>query len=351
MSQTFLVSRTDAIGDVVLTLPVAGQLKRLYPGCQVVLIGRTYTAPVAAACPWVDAFLNLDELLKQPEAAQVAALQAYAAAAIIHVFPNKILARMAQKAGIPVRVGTRNRWQHWLTCNRLVALSRRHSPLHEAQLNLRLLQPLGFAAVPTLVEVAELVRLRATEPLSTPWQALLNNRKSGQLNVMLHPRSRGSAREWGLANFGQLARLLHQAGHRVFVTGTAAEGEELADWRREHAAFFAADLTGQLSLPQFLACIAAADGLVAGSTGPLHLAAALGRHALGLYPPIRPMHPGRWAPLGEHAEYLVFDEPNCEDCRTQPAACRCIRAVAPRAVAARVLAWLPLPEALPHPKQ
>ncbi|WP_035567369.1 glycosyltransferase family 9 protein [Hymenobacter sp. IS2118] len=351
MSQTFLVSRTDAIGDVVLTLPVAGQLKRLYPGCRVVLIGRTYTAPVAAACPWVDAFLNLDELLKQPEAAQVAALQAYAAAAIIHVFPNQALARLAQKARIPVRIGTRNRWQHWLTCNRLVALSRRHSPLHEAQLNLRLLQPLGFAAVPTLVEVAELVCLRAAEPLSTPWQALLNNRKPGQLNVILHPRSRGSAREWGLANFGQLARLLHQAGHRVFVTGTAAEGEELADWRQEHAACFAADLTGQLSLPQFLAFIAAADGLVAGSTGPLHLAAALGRHALGLYPPIRPMHPGRWAPLGEHAEYLVFDEPNCEDCRTQPTACRCIRAVAPVAVAARVLAWLPLPEALPHPKQ
>ena len=47
---TFLVSRTDAIGDVVLTLPVAGRLKQLFPGCRVVLIGRTYTAPVAAAC-------------------------------------------------------------------------------------------------------------------------------------------------------------------------------------------------------------------------------------------------------------------------------------------------------------
>ena len=147
---------------------------------------------------------------------------------------------------------------------------------------------------------------------------MLAARRPGQLNVILHPRSRGSAREWGLANFGQLARLLHQAGHRVLITGTAAEGEELADWLREHAAFLAADLTGQLRLPQFIAFIAAADGLVAGSTGPLHLAAALGRHALGLYPPIRPMHPGRWAPLGPHAESLVFDRPDCQDCRAQP---------------------------------
>ncbi len=339
MTPTFLVSRTDAIGDVVLTLPVGGQLKQLFPGCWVVLIGRTYTEAIAAACPWVDDFLNLDEVLKQPEAAQVLALRAFEAAAIIHVFPNKTLARLAQKARIPVRIGTRNRWQHWLTCNRLVALSRRHSPLHEAQLNLQLLQPLGLAQIPSLPEIATLVRLQATEPLAEPWQQRLAQRQPGQLNIILHPRSRGSAREWGLANFGQLARLLHQAGHRVFVTGTAAEGEELVDWLAQHAAFLAADLTGQLSLPQFLAFIGAADGLVAGSTGPLHLAAALGRHALGLYPPIRPMHPGRWAPLGPRAEYLVFDKPNCADCRTQPAACTCIRAIEPAVVAARVLAW------------
>ena len=340
--QTFLVSRTDAIGDVVLTLPVCGRLKQLFPSCRVVLIGRTYTAPVAAACPWIDDFLNLDELLPLPELQQVAALRQFGAAAIVHVFPNKLLARLAQKARIPVRIGTRNRWQHWLTCNRLVALSRRHSPMHEAQLNLQLLQPLGGAPEAPLPAVAPLVRLEATEPLAETWQHLLGQRRPGQLNVLLHPRSRGSAREWGLANFARLAQLLHAAGHRVFITGTAAEGEELAIWLRENAAFLAADLTGQLSLPQFIAFIAAADGLVAGSTGPLHLAAALGRHALGLYPPIRPMHPGRWAPLGPHAGYLVFDKPDCQDCRTQPEACTCIRAIEPLAVAAEVLAWLPL---------
>ena len=342
MSQTFLVSRTDAIGDVVLTLPVAGQLKQLFPGCRVVLIGRTYTAPVAAACPWVDDFLNLDDLLKRPEPEQVDALRDYAAAAIIHVFPNRTLASLAQKAKIPVRIGTRNRWQHWLTCNRLVALSRRHSPLHEAQLNLNLLQPLGLAKVPELIEIAELVQLRLVEPLPARFQQLLQARQPNQLNVILHPRSRGSAREWGLDNFGHLAQLLHQAGHRVFVTGTAAEGEELRDWLKQNARFLTADLTGQLSLPQFMSFIAATDGLVAGSTGPLHLAAALGRHALGLYPPIRPMHPGRWAPLGAHAGFMVFSKPDCDDCRTKPATCSCIRAIEPVAVAARVLSWRPL---------
>lgn len=340
--KTFLVSRTDAIGDVVLTLPVCGQLKQLFPGCRVVLLARTYTQAVAEACPWVDAFLNYDELVALPQPAQVAALQEQQAAAIVHVFPNRLLAKLACQAGIPVRIGTRNRWFHWLTCNRLVTLSRKNSPLHEAQLNLALLRPLGGAPVLPLAEVAKLVKLQPVASLSSVWRAMLADRQPTQLNVVLHPRSRGSAREWGLLHFGTLARLLHQAGHRVFVTGTAAEGEELHEWLTEHQPYLAANLTGKFSLPEMVAFLAAADGLVAGSTGPLHLAAALGRHVVGLYPPIRPMHPGRWAPLGPHASYLVFDKPDCQDCRSQASACSCIKALTPIQVLSHVIGWQPL---------
>jgi heptosyltransferase III len=340
--RVFLLSRTDAIGDVVLTLPMAGRLKQLFPGCRVLLLGRAYTQAVAEACPWLDGFLNFDELRQLPPAEQVARLRATAADTILHIFPNKALAQLARKAGIRLRIGTRSRWFHWLTCNQLLALSRRHSPLHEAQLNLQMLRNLGQPTDMPLPEAAALVRLSPAVQLRPELREQLAARRPGQLNVVLHPRSRGSAREWGLAHFGQLARLLHQAGHRVFVTGTAAEGAELRDWLAEHRASLTADLTGQLELPEFIAFIGAADGLVAGSTGPLHLAAALGRHALGLYPPIRPMHPGRWAPLGPLADYLVFPRPDCQDCRQQPTACTCIKALAAAEVAGRILAWKPL---------
>jgi heptosyltransferase-3 len=351
MSQTFLVSRTDAIGDVVLTLPVCGMLKRLFPGCRVVLIGRGYTAAVATACPWVDDFLELDkrvELGELPVEPLVAQLRGYSATAIIHVFPNKLLARLAKQVTIPIRIGTRNRLFHWLTCNRLVSLSRRHSPLHEAQLNLQLLQPLGYTQELPLPAVAELVHLAPAVPLRPQVQQLLAARQLGQLNIILHPHSQGSAREWGLSNYGQLARSLYALGHRVFITGTPAEGAKLAaaSWLRDYKPYLAADLTGEFTLPEFIAFIAAADGLVAGSTGPLHLAAALGRHALGLYPPIRPMHPGRWGPLGPCAEYLVFDRPNCQDCRAQPAQCTCIKGIMVATVAARITSW----ERLPKPR-
>ncbi|WP_303310234.1 glycosyltransferase family 9 protein [Hymenobacter sp. BT730] len=343
--KTFLVSRTDAIGDVVLTLPVCGQLKKMFPGCRVVLLGRTYTQAIAAACPWIDDFINVDELRQLTPAAQVVELQEQHADAFLHIFPDKHLAALARQARIPMRIGTRNRWFHWLTCTHRVALSRRHSPLHEAQLNLALLRPLGYSGIMPLADVGELVKLHPTEALAQEWQRLLALRQSGQLNVILHPRSRGSAREWGLSNFGTLARMLQQAGHRVFITGTSAEGEELRPWLTEHAPFLAGDMTGKLTLPQLLAFIAAADGLVANSTGPLHMAAALGRHALGLYPSIRPMHPGRWAPVGPQAEFLVFNQPDCQQCRKEPAACSCLAAINPVEVLNRINVWESLPPA------
>ena len=90
------------------------------------------------------------------------------------------------------------------------------------------------------------------------------------------------------------------------------------------------DLTGQLSLSQLVELISGCDGLIAASTGPLHLAAAFGIRAIGLYAPMRPIFPQRWAPLGENACYLVLDK-KCSDCR-RSGDCHCIRSITPEMV-------------------
>ena len=44
--ETIIVSRTDSIGDVMLTLPMMGMLRGHYPKARLVFLGRTYTEPV-----------------------------------------------------------------------------------------------------------------------------------------------------------------------------------------------------------------------------------------------------------------------------------------------------------------
>ena len=318
-----IISRTDAIGDVVLTLPVAGVLRKLYPDCRICFLGRSYTREVVQACIHVDEFLNWDEWKDLPEQHAIGAIKAVDADTIIHVFPNRQIARLAKRAGISQRIGTTNRIYHWWTCSRLVKLSRKNSPYHEAQLNLKLLVPLGAEDLYTLDEIGGYYGLTRLPPLPADVAARIDPHR---FNLVMHPKSRGSAREWGLDNFDRLIRLLPKNRFNIFITGTKAEGELLQPLLKEHPELV--DLTGRLSLGELMAFLSRADALIAASTGPLHLAAALGIHALGIYPPIRPMHPGRWAPIGPHAAVFVKNE-DCEACR-KTADCTCMRGIGPQ---------------------
>lgn len=326
-----IISRTDAIGDVVLTLPMAGVLRELYPESRIYFLGRSYTREVVEASVYVDEFINWDEYKDLPEAEAVENMKAIGADTIIHVFPNKQIARLSRRAGISQRIGTTNRIYHWLTCNTLVRLSRRHSPYHEAQLNLKLLVPLGAAALYSLDEIGGYYGLTRLAPLAPDIAGRIDPHR---FNLVLHPKSRGSAREWGLDNFGELIRLLPKDRFNIFITGTAAEGDLVKPLLNEHPGVV--DLTGRLSLAELMTFLSRVDGLVAASTGPLHLAAALGINALGIYPPIKPMHPGRWAPIGPKAAVFVKGT-DCEACR-KTGDCVCMRSVQPELLIARLLA-------------
>lgn len=323
MIKRLIISRTDGIGDVILTLPVAGLMKKLYPGVKIWFVGRSYTSPVIAACEHIDQFINWDEISTYTSQEKVEYFKVIQADAIVHVFPNKELARIAYASKIPLRVGTSHRFHHWLYCNRLVHVGRKRSPLHESQLNALLFRPLGVEKIPSLDKLIPLMGL--TRPVE-PDGAFARWLDPSRFNVILHPKSKGSAREWGLGNFSELISLLPKEHYKIFISGSAEDGKALQphieSWGSD-----VTDITGKMSLTQFIAFINKADGLVAASTGPLHIAAALGKVAVGLYAPMRPIHPGRWAPLGPQAGYLVLDK-QCNQCRHDNH-CPCIESIKP----------------------
>ena len=314
-NKTIIISRTDSIGDVCLTLPICSALKSRFPEVRLVFIGKSYTKDIIAACTFVDAFLNWDDLQQLPQKEAIAQIKKHYAEAIIHVFPNKKLAKMAFFAKIPYRVGTSHRLFHWYSCNHLLNFTRKKSDLHEAQLNFRLLFPLG-------IEVPSFDNLKTEKLLHT--QVVLPSKIEQQLRpvkkVVLHCKSHGSAAEWGIANFMQLAEKLLQQGVQVIFTGTENEGQHFRPYLPQHELIF--DTSGQLTLAELIALIDCADALVAASTGPLHIAGLLGKRAIGLFSSRRPIHPGRWQPLGKKSESLVNDT-NCASCK-KSINCDCI---------------------------
>lgn len=322
---TIILSRVDSIGDVVLTLPMAGLLKRHFPRCRIVFLGRNYTRDVVALSEYVDQFVSYDDLLSLEKGQQVRWLKSLHADCIVHVLPDVYLAGLAFKARIPLRVGTTNRVFHWPVCNELIRLSRRKSSLHEAQLNIQLLSFLGIDTRIPLDKIADFYGFSQVQPLEEQWKTYI---PAGKKKVILHPKSKGSAKEWGLANFSALIRLLPAAEYEVYISGTREDGLLLNQFIAGHP--HVVDLTGKLSLTAFISFINACDVLVAASTGPLHIAAALGKRAVGLFSSRRPIHPGRWMPLGKQAVYLVDNE-SCVNCQARKD-CDCITRIAPERV-------------------
>ncbi|MES2513449.1 MAG: glycosyltransferase family 9 protein [Bacteroidota bacterium] len=313
-----IISRTDSIGDVVLTLPMAGIIKQAFPQSKIIFLGRNYTKDVIGLSHYVDEFISFDNILKLSEQERIQAFKKLNATHIIHVFPVKKIAVLAKKAAVKNRIGTTNRLWHWFTCNIKIRLSRKNSDLHEAQLNAKLLAPFNITTDFSLEELASFYGFTKIPELEKQYSMLIDTSKT---NIILHPKSKGSAREWGLINFSKLISELDKTKFTVYISGTQQEGELLKELIAKHPE--AIDITGKLSLQQFIAFINRCDALIAASTGPLHIASALGKKAIGLFAPMRPIHPGRWQPIGVKANYLVLDK-DCFDCK-KTGECQCIR--------------------------
>lgn len=312
-----IISRTDSIGDVVLTLPLCAWLRKNFPETKLTFLGRNYTRDIVSCFDCIDEFISIEEMEELPV---INRLNFIEADVFIHVFPNKELAAMAKKAKIPMRIGTSHRVYHLLTCTHRLNFSRKNSNLHEAQLNFELVKPLGLKEIPSMNEINLSLNCFHSPSVELPD---FFGKLDFSNTIILHPKSQGSAMEWPIENYFELAQKLIEKGKMVCFTGTEAEGEQFRIQLPNHERII--DTSGKLSLQQLIKLCALAEGLVACSTGPYHLSALLGKKAIGLFSSRKPIHPGRWSGLGENAKALVFDE-NCPKCK-KGKSCNCIEQI------------------------
>ena len=317
-----IISRTDSIGDVILTLPLCVWLKKQFPQTELVFLGRTYTKDIIACFDVVDTFLNFDDFSSLPTSERIARLKADC---IIHVFPNREIAALSKKAKIPMRIGTAHRIFHLLTCNYRLNFSRKRSSLHESQLNFELLKPLVFNEIPSFDSLFQSLNLFNIPTVSLPSEFSgidLSN------TIILHPKSQGSAVEWPLEKYIELAQVLVQQKKTVIFTGTENEGKEFSAILPVHPQII--DSSGKLNLKQLICLISSCEALVACSTGPYHIAGISGIKAIGLFSPRKPIHPGRWRALGDKSAALVFDS-SCSNCK-KGKVCSCIENISVQSV-------------------
>jgi ADP-heptose:LPS heptosyltransferase len=241
--------------------------------------------------------------------------------AVVIVYPRHRLAWLMALARIPVRVGTGFRIYSFLF-NRKVYEHRKDAARHELEYNISLLRQLDCQASDKprfVISIPDGVRQRAKEILAPA---------GGKPVVVVHPGSGGSAREWGAERFGALADELIRGDHvAVFVTGTDAEDAKVNEVIR-HTGGRAISLVGKLSVKELAAVIERAVLFVANSTGPLHIAAAMGTPVIGIYPQHTAMSARRWGPWTERKRVFVPERPvDCMVCTVEGKTCECMSSI------------------------
>jgi heptosyltransferase-2 len=298
-----LIVRPDGIGDILLSLPVATQLRRLVPGVRIGFLANPTTASLFDHHSDVDYVRTIRFTDPLKELCRVFSRGVEAA---IFLKPFRRLMWAAWLVGVPIRVATGYRWYSFLA-NRRVYEHRSEFSKHESEYNVEMLTGLGLRPQPVSPPMLTLTDTERTTGASR-WSGLPSPR------IVLHPGG-VSARRWSVDRYRSLAVALADGGCGVVLTGNDQEQMEFEKGLPFSMALPSGivNLMGVLSLRELMAVIANAQVVVSGATGPAHLAAALGIPTVTLFDPRRNNGPVRWKPLGRGI-VLRPDVPTCERC-------------------------------------
>ncbi len=306
--QNILVVRTDRIGDVILTLPTVEALKSIFPNARVTMLVSGYTSTLVEGI--AGTLLYTRDGKPRPFFEMLREIQNVHFDVVLVAFPHFRIALLLWLAGIPVRIGTGYRWYSFFF-NKKIYEHRKTAEKHEAEYNLSLLKGLGHT-VSSKPEAKIIISQQEKKTASDARQSL--GISDTDRLVLLHPGSGSSARDWKPERFAQLAVELTKHGYQVVITG--GKMEEALVHRVAHEAENGVKLfISTLNLKEFAAFIQTAKLFVANSTGPLHIAAAVGTPVIGFYPPVRVMSPKRWGPLTDKKTIFIPDPERCPRCK------------------------------------
>ena len=193
-----------------------------------------------------------------------------------------------------------------------VAVPRKSFHTHAVDWYLSVLPPLGvpvhknFIWLPERPEISAEVKRKWPEAFPASTSQLPNSKL-----ILLQPGARWKNKRWPANHFAELVRALVQKFPVVHFTILGDKGDQpLGDIISRAAPAHCLNLCGATSLPEMIEWIRLGDLMITNDTGPMHVAAALGKPLVAL---LGPTEPRRTGPYGQFENVLRLDLP-CSPC-------------------------------------
>lgn len=309
-----LVIRNDKLGDFMLAWPALALLRKNLPKSHIAVLVPAYTQDLAEACEYVDEVV-VDPGLKgdwKNGRALAELLKPMQFDAVITLFSRFDTGYGVWSAGIPLRYAPATKLAQFFYNKRITQRrSRSEKPEYEYNLDLvrAFLVDQGVRKPKTVeppylkFKPADIKKLK---------QSFLKKHKVAATKklVFVHAGHGGSASNLSLLQYAELVRKLAASKKLHFVL-SAGPGEEAHANRLSTMLGKTANsvYASEDGLADFAGHLQFADLFISGSTGPLHLAAALGVPTAAFYPRRRSATALRWQTVNPPKERLAFTPP------------------------------------------
>lgn len=316
------------IGDFVRCHSVVTLLRQQYPDRPVDILATSLCAPLADYMPGLRQTIVWDLPRSRLALAQQNALakrfkrERYGTALIMPRTWKSALAPFL--AGIPERVGFFGEGRLFLLND--LRFGERKLP--------RMVDRCAMLALPRGAEPRDawpLPRLKVAPATVAAWRSRRGLMDDQRPVVAFAPGAVGPSKRWPSTAYAELARRLVSDGFAVWVLGGPSEKRLAAEIIGDSDA---RDLTAN-DLREAIFALSAASAAVSNDSGLLHVAAALGTPAIGIFGPTSPWH---WAPLNPLAAVMQAKiELACRPCHKPVCRVghhRCMRDLTPEEVLA-----------------
>jgi ADP-heptose:LPS heptosyltransferase len=279
------VLRATALGDLVFALPALDSLRAAYSDAEIVLLGRAWHADYLADRPGpIDRVVALPQGLPPDDGPPVDEERRRDLLAEIGADGFDIAIQMhgggrnsnpiVSALGARVTAGTRT--------PDAPPLDRSIPYVYFQPEVFRNLEVAGLVGAPPVTFEPSIAATESDTAAARAQAAPELDLDDDAPLAVIHPGASDGRRRWPATAFAEAADALAERGARVAVTGIESEAAIAAEMTAAMRCP-AANLTGRLDLGALTGVLSRADVVVSNDTGPLHLAAALGRPTVGIY--------------------------------------------------------------------
>jgi len=295
-----LIIKPRAAGDVLLSTPVAANLRNTFPNAMITFLTERGGAEILRGSPWVDEVLLLEPGFFS-RARLIGRLRKERFDLVFDLFANPGTALFTLLTGARLRIGYALRFRRF---GYTLAVRPRGGEVHNTDFNLDALRALGIepGKIPPQVFLDDEERRFAAQ--------FLRSQHAGARMVGLSIGGGWETKRWRPLSFIELGRrIVREEDASVIILYGPDEAEEaamIAEGIGERSV-----LPPCTSLRELAALAEACDVVISNDTGPMHIAAAVGTPVLAIFGPTRPELQG---PVGASHAVVRNESLECLGC-------------------------------------